>query len=294
MNAPRLRPSELGGRWYPASAEACLRFFESVPRGSSLPPTRAGAIVPHAGWVYSGAIAFEALAAVADAHPRADLVILFGGHLSPSDSPRLLVEGAFETPFGPLLVPEPLTQDIAMAIECELETPDDYVDDNGVEVLVPMLKRLWPEAPAVLMGIPPTSRAAAIGVEVLDLAQRRGFSDIVVIGSTDLTHYGPNYDYRPAGSGPQALDWVKSKNDPAVIEPLSALDATRVIWVAERQRNACCAGAAAAAVAAARKLHADQGIVTRYATSFDVRPDGPAPTSFVGYVGMVLGSTNKH
>jgi AmmeMemoRadiSam system protein B len=141
------------------------------------------------------------------------------------------------------------------------------------------------------MGIPPTVEAAAIGVEVLDVAKRAGFQRIVILGSTDLTHYGPNYDYRPAGSGFAALEWVKTKNDPAVIEQMQALDANRLIWVAERQHNACCPGAAAAAIAAARKLGAKSAAVTRYTTSFEVRPSEPAPMSFVGYVGMVLGSS---
>jgi AmmeMemoRadiSam system protein B len=286
----KVRPAELSGRWYPSSPEACARFLDAVELSAvALPNERRAAIVPHAGWVYSGAVAYEAMRRVQEQQPDADLVIVFGGHLRKNDRPRLLVEGAFETPFGPLETAEGLAQDIAMGIDCELETPDDYFDDNGIEVEMPMVKRLWPDAKVIAMGIPPTVESAAIGVEVLDLARRAGFERIVILGSTDLTHYGPNYDYRPAGSGFSSLEWVKTKNDPAVIEQIQALDANRLIWVAERQRNACCPGAAAAAIAAARKLGAQSAAVTRYTTSFDVRPSEPEPTSFVGYVGMVLG-----
>jgi AmmeMemoRadiSam system protein B len=153
-----------------------------------------------------------------------------------------------------------------------------------------MLKRLWPDASALIMGVPPTNQAAAIGVEVLDVAKRRGFQRIVVLGSTDLTHYGPHYDYRPAGSGARSHTWVTKENDPKVVEQIEKLDATKIIWVSERHRNACCAGAAAAAVATARKLGAERGAVTRYTTSWEVRPSEPEPSSFVGYVGVVLGA----
>ena len=56
------------------------------------------AIAPHAGWVYSGAVAFHALEALARARADARLVIVFGGHLGLYDRPRLMVEGAWQTP----------------------------------------------------------------------------------------------------------------------------------------------------------------------------------------------------
>ena len=79
-------------------------------------------------------------------------------------------------------------------------------------------------------------------------------------------------------------------NDPEIIDKMRALDAARTLWVAQRSRSACCPGAAAAAMVAARKLGADRGATTRYTTSWDERPEGAEPLSFVGYVGLVLGA----
>ena len=57
-----IRPAALMGQWYPQSADACARFLDAVPTTEVEAPRDAvAAIVPHAGWVYSGAIAFEAL-----------------------------------------------------------------------------------------------------------------------------------------------------------------------------------------------------------------------------------------
>jgi MEMO1 family protein len=287
-----LRPAELAGRWYPGSAEACDQFFASVApskTAGALPDNPIGAIVPHAGWVYSGAIAYRALAAVAEREREPELVIVFGGHLSARDKPRVLIEGGWETPLGALSVAAGLAEDVSMAIESEVETPSDYFDDNAIEVLMPIVKKLWPNAQVITVGVPPTPEAGRIGGEVLDLAQRRGFKRIVVVGSTDLTHYGPNYNYQPQGRGQRGLEWVKTKNDPEIIERMEALDSGKVVWHAQRSRNACCAGAAAAAIGAARKLGATRGATLEYATSFDVRPNGEEPSSFVGYVGIVLG-----
>lgn len=284
------RPAELMGRWYPDSPEACDALLDAAEAPEVALERAVGAIVPHAGWIYSGKVAFEALSALQALLPDADLVVIFGGHLRPRDAPRVFVEGAWQTPYGPLEVASALAHEVAMTLkECETEGPDEYVDDNAVEVLAPMVKRLWPEAKALMIGVPPTEAAGNIGKEVVGLAHARGFTRVAVVGSTDLTHYGPNYSFNPAGRGPGGLEWVKTKNDPEVIAKMEALDARQTLWVAQRSRNACCPGAVAAALVAARKLGAERGVVTRYTTSYDEHPTEPYPMSFVGYVGLLLG-----
>jgi AmmeMemoRadiSam system protein B len=285
------RPADLAGRWYPQTAESCERFLADVSalRVEGAPKAIVGAIVPHAGWVYSGAVAYQALSVLHDKAPDADLVIVFGGHLGARDRPRIFIEGAWSTPFGPCEIASALAEDVSMAIESDFETPEDYFDDNAIEVLMPMIKKLWPAAPVLTAGIPPITEAAAYGADIVNLARKRGFERVVIVGSTDLTHYGPNYDYVPQGRGYRAHEWVKTKNDPEVIEKIEALDGAKVLWVAQRSRNACCPGAVAAALSGARKLGATHGSTLRYTTSFDVRPSEDAPSSFVGYAGIVLG-----
>ncbi|MBI2373296.1 MAG: AmmeMemoRadiSam system protein B [Deltaproteobacteria bacterium] len=285
-----VRPAELAGRWYPRTASACAQFFEDVPHAGriELPGPPKAAIVPHAGWVYSGAIAYETLRLMRDAHPDADLVVVFGGHLGRRDSPRLLVEGAFETPFGPMPVAQSLAQDVAMIVECDLESPDEFAEDNAIEVQMPMIRSLWPNAKALLIGVPPTPEAPKVGAEVRRLAKKSS-KDVVYVGSTDLTHYGPNYDFVSHGRGRQGLEWVKSENDAEMVRAMVAMDPGEVLWSAERRHNACCPGAVAAAMSAARAEGATTGAVVAYATSYDVSPKESEPSSFVGYAGVLLG-----
>lgn len=283
------RPAELAGTWYPADPAACRRFIEAAPRPAPRLQGLVGAIAPHAGWPYSGQTALAALTPLAAQHPDATLVIMFGGHLAPRDQPRVLMEGAVETPLGPIEVAAELAQALAMAVECELESPEEYFEDNALEVLWPFVRHLFPKAKLLAVGVPPTERAPDLGHEAVHLAKRLGFRDIVVIGSTDLTHYGPNYDFRPAGRGFPALEYVRTESDPKVIRAMEALDATQVLTTARQKHNACCPGAVAAAIGAARKLGAAAGELVRYTTSYDERPSEPEPTSFVGYAGVVLG-----
>jgi AmmeMemoRadiSam system protein B len=291
MTEVSARPADLAGRWYPGSKAACERFLEQIEPSPEIDLQSVfGAIVPHAGWVYSGAVAYRTLSVLAGHRPNADLVIVFGGHLGPRDKPRVFIEGAWDTPLGPLEIERGLAQDVSMAIESDLETPDDYFDDNAIEVLMPMLKKLWPKAQVLTVGMPPIEDAIGHGADVVELAKVRGHRQIAIVGSTDLTHYGPNYDYRPQGLGMRALEWVKTKNDPEIIEKIEALDGGKVLWTAQRGRNACCAGAIAASLAAAKRLGAKRGKTVQYTTSFDVRHDDDEPSSFVGYVGVALGA----
>lgn len=284
------RPAELRGQWYPASAAECAKFLDAHPARGEVPLSRiTGAIVPHGGWTYSGPLAARAIAEVARANPNPELVIVFGGHLEARDKPRILIDGAWETPFGPLETPAELAEDFSMAVECELETCEEFYDDNALEVLMPMIKRYWSSVQVVTIGVAADSHAGKLGAEILGLARRRKYERIVVLGSTDLTHYGPDYNYRPQGAGQRALDWVKEKNDPQIIAAIEEFDAAKVVFLARQSRNACSAGAIAASLAACGKLGATRAVTIGYTTSFDARPNEAQPTSFVGYAAMLLG-----
>ena len=283
------RPALLSGRWYPSDAQACEDSISALSKYSFTPKlTPVGAIVPHAGWVYSGGIAASTLAALRKQRPKAELIILFGGHLGTRDQIRLFMGKAFETPLGPISAPIELVQDLAMGFDCELESADNFYEDNAAEVQFPLIHHFWPEAELIVVGVPPTEAAGSIGNEALDLARRRGYKNILLIGSTDMTHYGANYNFQPNGRGLTGLDWVKKENDPMLIREIENLDTRRVLWIAKRNQNACCPGAINACIAASRSLGATRAELTQYATSYDVRPD-QAASSFVGYAGFLLG-----
>jgi hypothetical protein len=284
-----VRPARFAGSWYPAKAAECERqiaeFLRAAPAAPAAVPHPLGGIVPHAGWVYSGRLAcgvIRLLAGAAAPGPR--VVALFGMHLSPGSPAVMMPKGAWQTPFGELPVAEELAGELARQFPFELETPRRFSPDNTVELQLPFIKYFFPEARLVAVGAPPAPPATAIGLAVAELARRSGTA-LTVIGSTDLTHYGPGYGFAPKGSGPAALDWVRQENDRRVIEAMLGLDAERVIAEGLANQNACCPGAAAAAIAAGRALGAASAAAVGYATSHDRSPG----ESFVGYAGIVFG-----
>jgi hypothetical protein len=122
-----------------------------------------------------------------------------------------------------------------------------------------------------------------LGRALTELALTQG-KTIKIFGSTDLTHYGPNYGFSPQGRGDQALDWVRQENDKGFIDAVLTMDETALLDHAARNQSACSAGAAAAAVAACQALGSSRAHLLDYYTSADIMRND----SFVGYAGFIF------
>jgi len=112
--------------------------------------------------------------------------------------------------------------------------------------------------------------------------------DVVVIGSTDFTHYGPLYGYAPAGMEPleKVLKWIYDI-DNSLIEMIMTLEARKLVQsVSEKRLTMCGSLPVATMILAARELGAKGGRLLKYATSYDVQGSTDA---IVGYAAMELG-----
>ncbi len=280
-----VRKSVFAGTWYPRSASECERQIESflkTPLDNVLDTTPAGVVVPHAGWVFSGGIAGRAISLM-KGDPQPDTVIVFGMHLPPGAAPRIMEKGGVETPFGPLPVDEDLAGELTGSFSFKREDTDNFSPDNTIELQLPFIKYFFKEAAVLPVGVPPEPAAPEIARTAVEAANRAG-KRLRIVGSTDLTHYGPTFGLTPYGTGDQAHERVRQEDDRRIIDRMLAMDPLPVIEEALASHNACCAGAAAAAIAAARELGAASAALTEYATSYDKSPGD----SFVGYAGIAM------
>ncbi len=284
-----VRPAVFAGSWYPARAADCAREIRRFLAAAEPPEDRRGArlvggIVPHAGWAYSGALACRVIHRLRQgADPPPGAIVLFGGHLAASSPNVMMPAGAWETPFGEIPVAEELAAELAGRFPFRLESPERARPDNTIELQLPFLKHFYPEARLLAIAVPPAEATLALAAEAVAAARRLGIA-LQVLGSTDLTHYGPNYDRLDHGRGAAALAWVQGENDRRILEAMAALDPRRVIAEALAHENACCPGAAAAAIEAGLRLGARKAEVVGYTTSHERHPG----ESFVGYGGVVF------
>ena len=276
------RPRNLPRGWYPMNPKECRLEIESYLEGwypSVLPKTARGGIVPHAGWYFSGRLAARVLYLL-KSNVAAELIVLYGGHLGPNDSPRIVMEKSWETPLGEIEMDSEFAKELMKRIEMRAESPSS--GDNTMEIQVPMIKYHFPDAKLLAIRSPSSLRAKALGEEVARLAQERRVT-ILALGSTDLTHYGPNYGFVTKGVGPSALKWVREENDRGFIHHALSMDAEGLIRHAAQYDSACSAGAAVSALVTCHVLGAEKGTLIDYYTSYDIMPD----ESFVGYAGIL-------
>ena len=281
-----LRKSVFSGSWYPSDQQACEdQIHQFIEAGNSQPVSIAnpiGGIVPHAGWFFSGSIACNVIHRLSEA-ASPDVVVVFGMHLH-SGSPRYIMpEGEWETPFGAIAVDTALASELTRRHDFQLETPNRFQQDNTIELQMPFIRYFFKDARVVAMGVPPAIETLDLANSVVETARELSLN-MVVIGSTDLTHYGPNYDFTSKGVGSKALAWVRDENDRRVIDAMARMDPESVIREGLSNDNACCCGAAAAAIAVGKAMGAQKADMLAYATSYDKSPGD----SFVGYVGMLF------
>lgn len=281
-----VRPADLAGSWYPANALDCRRTIEAFSE-ENRPCTSSGegaigGIVPHAGWVFSGRVACNVIQCLRR-DPAPDTCVIFGRHLHAGSSNYLMKEGMWSTPLGDLEIDLELAGALDAEFTFKVETATRYDQDNTIELQLPFVKHFFPNARLLPVGVPPRQESLMIGERVAALCKEMGRA-AVILGSTDLTHYGYNYGYIPKGVGKEAVDWVKNENDRSVVDLMVKMDPEGVIKDALNRQNACCAGAVAAAIVAVKGLGATKGEKIVYASSYDVRPD----SSFVGYAGVIF------
>ncbi len=238
---------------------------------SSGPPAPATAImVPHAGYVYSGAVAGQVFAAV-DVPPR--VIVLCPNHTG--HGPRVAVGHAsrWRIPGADVAVDGELANAIVAA--CPLAERDDEAHrfEHAIEVELPFLVARRPDVrivPIVLGGL---SAAEAIAVgEALWQAAARDPAPTLVVASSDMSHYLPDAQARQI--------------DREALAPLLAFDPDRLHHtVRTRDISMCGYIPATAMLAYARAAGASAPELLAYATSGDAFGD---TDRVVGYAGVVI------
>lgn len=210
-----IRKAAVAGMFYPAD-EAGLRqsiaacIDDAAPSSGALPQAPKALIAPHAGYIYSGAIAASAYGSIAG---RADIitrVILLGpSHRVGFRGLALPGGDGFETPLGIVPLDHQAIAEIAELPQVSTN-PAAHQDEHSLEVHLPFLQTLLGRFSLVPLVV---GQATAEEVaEILDILW--GGPETLIVVSSDLSHY---HDYRSA----QAIDRATS-------DAIEALDDQRI------------------------------------------------------------------
>ncbi len=282
----------VAGQFYPGGHDSCVeeidRCLEQEPLSESLPDTIVAGIVPHAGWTFSGTLAALVFSAIKKRHEQVDTFVIFGAaHGYLSRRPAVYNTGGWTSPLGKAAIDEELAQSM-LSSGTAVSDSGAHRSEHSIEVQVPFIQHLFPEAKILPVVVPPTDQAVQLGTSAGEIIGRSE-KKIVCIGSTDLTHYGPHYGFTPMGVGAEAVKWASEVNDRKFIDLALAMVPDGMLVEAAEHGNACGAGAAAAAVAAAKKLGKTEGVLLAHTNSSEVmrRQMHTSSADSVGYAAIV-------
>lgn len=272
-----VRPSPIAGRWYEGNAKALARSVDEFLADAKLPDLDGevvGVIAPHAGHIYSGAVAGYAFAALRSRTP--DLVAVISPMHHPYREPLLTTShAAYWTPLGEVPVDRDALNELDAVLKSELGfglSPVPHDPEHSLEIELPFLQRAlksdWRLLPVMVRAQDPRV-SQGLGRA---LAQVLRGKNSALVASTDLSHFynqsaALRYDH-------VMLDAIES------FDPDAAFDLERA-----GKGFACGLGAVTAVLWAARELGADRVKVLRHATSGDVTGDY---ASVVGYGAAVM------
>ena len=267
-----VRPSPIAGKWYEGDPQVLARVVDEYLDDAQLPELDGevvAVIAPHAGHIYSGAVAGYAFAALRGLAP--DIVTVVAPMHHPYFEPLITTyHDAYATPLGDVPVDRDALRELNEILESELGfglSPVQRDAEHSLEIELPFLQRAlisgWKLLPLMVRAREPRV-SQMLGKA---LAQVLRHKNSVMVASTDLSHF---YNQQTALTYDRAmLDEIESFN------PEGAFDLERA-----GKGFACGLGAFTAVMWAARELGADQVKILRHATSANVTGDY---SSVVGY-----------
>jgi AmmeMemoRadiSam system protein B len=288
----QVRRPVVADQFYPGRRDACVEEIEACLKArtltESLPDTIVGAIVPHAGWTFSGSVAALAFSAIKQRHEQIHTFVIFGAHYL-GNMPSVYSTGRWTTPIGEVDVDEELAKAV-LDSGYAVSNIEAHLSEHSIEVQIPFIKHLFSGSKILPILVPPNELAITLGTALGDIIVSSEERMIVCIASTDLTHYGPGYGFTPRGTDADALEWASKVNDKKFIDLALKLDAQGLLASAAENYNACGPGAAAATVSVARKLGKKKGLLLAYTNSNEVmlQKMGTMSRDSVGYAAIVF------
>lgn len=282
-----VRPPAAAGRFYDLDKERLKKQLDASFRRAaedakrkrpSIPRKIRGAVVPHAGYEYSGHVAARFYSLLDDKSPR-NYVIIGPNHYAFGQKFATMKNFLWKTPLGGVAVHEAMVEGIMR--RCELLQIDviPHQNEHSVEVQLPFLQsrfgddfKFVPIAVSAGADDPDALRDFRELGEAIAGAIKASEDEWAVIASSDFSHYVPQDE--------------AEATDGALIKAIARMDEGLFFErVLQSSATVCGPGPIISAMVAAKKLGATKGELLKYATSGDVTNDYG---SVVGYASIVF------
>jgi len=228
-----------------------------------------GAIVPHAGYMYSGPVAAHVYFELAKQITPETIVLIGFNHRGHGGKASLSNED-WETPLGVVKTDKETV--LELTNNCNLMEIDEtgHLDEHSIEVQLPFLQYIYGEFNMVALSL--YYSATDIVDEIADCLSNLN-KETLIITSSDFTHQEPHE--------------TAIMKDKKAISHILNMDEKRFLQtVHESNISICGYTPIAAGIAASKKLGAKSVLLLKYATSGDAMNE--YTRNVVGYAGIVM------
>ncbi|MFA6142277.1 MAG: MEMO1 family protein [Candidatus Omnitrophota bacterium] len=267
-----VRNSVVAGQFYSDSKESLTKELDSLVGVRSDKLDAIGIVSPHAGYMYSGAVAGSVFREI---RIKKSYIIMGPNHTGLGKQFGMSSCRAWNTPLGDAEI----DSDLASAIKkhCGLVKSDELsnIQEHSIEVQLPFLQ--YPGKPfkfvPIVISYADINTYRKIGKAIADsIRELKVEGNVTIIASSDMTHYEPQAEAKNKDS--QAIDAILSLDEGKLVDRISEMGITM-----------CGFAPTAIMIAAAKELGAKKAQLIKYATSGDVSGDY---SSVVGYAGIII------
>jgi AmmeMemoRadiSam system protein B len=282
-NYDKIREPAVAGQFYPSDAEELKKqikqCFVSGFGPGSLPDKNKkkrieGVIAPHAGYDFSGACAAWAYKEIAESE-KPDTFVLLG--LSHTSFPSCASMLDWKTPLG---IAE---NDIEFSKKLEEKgipvNEEAHAEEHSIEVQIPFLQFAAgnPKIVPIIAGHDKDYKETAKAIRETAAELKR---KIIVIASSDFTHFGPAYGYEPFSDNVREN---MRKLDSGAIEHIKKMDSAGFLDYVNKKQATICGQMPIAALI--ETINAKKAKLLKYYTSGDIVEDY---TNSVGYASILF------
>lgn len=265
-----IREPAVAGSFYPGTQAKLKAVLDNFIKKDQKKYDAYGVVSPHAGYIYSGAVAGEVFSSV---NLPEDIVIIAPNHTGLGELFSLWPRGEWQTPLGAVDINQELNNLIKKHASMVTEDTKAHLQEHSAEVQVPFLQYFKDNIKIVVMVIASHSlkELKLFGTNLAQAIKEFG-KPVLIVASSDMTHYESHN--------------VAKEKDQKAIDKMVALDEDGLYQVVNKYQISMCGYAPTISMlTAAKQLGAQKGHLIRYMTSGETSGDY---NQVVGYAGLVV------
>jgi AmmeMemoRadiSam system protein B len=265
-----IRPTAVAGTFYPGEPGELDRALAALIPKEAPRHDLLACISPHAGYLYSGAVAGRLFAHLR--LPRR-VVVIGPNHTGAGAHIAVAPHASWNTPFGDLPVDTELARMLIEAVPVAELDPRAHGREHSIEVQLPFLMRRRADLVVLPVCLKRLSADDCLELGAILAGIIRELDEPVgIVASSDMSHFLP-------------ADVARTQDHLAIDAALDRDPAGLYRVVHQNRISMCGVIPATVALAAANRLGAEGAHLVDYATSGDVTGDA---SSVVGYAGVCI------